>query len=54
MAMDYFSLVERIVEERKYFDISRNELVRLLETKGEADIEDARKFVESSDSQPRS
>ncbi|MFY9674227.1 MAG: hypothetical protein WAK13_07220 [Terriglobales bacterium] len=39
MATDYFALVDRIVEERKYFDISRSELVLLLEAKGEADIE---------------
>jgi hypothetical protein len=39
MPTDYFSLVEKIVGERKYFDISRSELVRMLETGGEADVD---------------
>jgi hypothetical protein len=39
MPTDYFSLVEKIVEERKYFDISRGELVRILEANGEADLD---------------
>lgn len=39
MATDYFFLVERIVSEKKYFDISRDEILRQLESKGEADLE---------------
>jgi hypothetical protein len=39
MPTNYFSLVQRIVAEEKYFNISRSELVRQLEAEGEADIE---------------
>jgi len=39
MPTNYFSLAQQIVVERKYFDISRSEIVRRLEEKGEADID---------------
>jgi hypothetical protein len=39
MPREYFHLVPRIVEEEKYFDVSRAEIQRELETRGEFGIE---------------